>query len=54
MSHRHDFRIPLLPVALSYLHITYHSRLYAVAGDDAGDFHAQLNARVPSIESIAL
>ncbi|HNT74162.1 MAG TPA: hypothetical protein PKH77_03975 [Anaerolineae bacterium] len=45
---------PLLPVALAYPHITYHSRLYTVAWDDAADFHAQLDGRIPYIEIAAL
>lgn len=47
-------RDPLLPVAVEYPHISYHSRLYTVCWEDARDFHERLDGRVPYIEIAAL
>ncbi|MBN1874347.1 MAG: hypothetical protein JXA33_08955 [Anaerolineae bacterium] len=45
---------PLLSIAQAYPHIAYYSRLYTVCWEDAGDFHAQLDGRVPYVEIAAL
>lgn len=45
---------PLLGVVRRYRHIAYHSRLYAICWDDAGDFYERLDGRVPYVEIAAL
>ena len=49
-----DSRDPLLPVAKSYPHISYPSNLFTVCFDEAGEFHAKLDGRLPHIEIAAL
>jgi hypothetical protein len=40
-----DRRDPLLPVALAYPHIQYHSRLYLVEWPEGESLHQQLDRR---------
>jgi len=47
-------RDPLLTVARRYSHIAYHSRLFLADFEHGGQFHEQLDGRVPYVEIAAL
>ncbi len=49
-----DSRDPLLAAAKSYPHISYPSNLFTVCFDEAGEFHAKLDGRLPHIEIATL